>query len=164
MSIINDLAFNPEGPTLDDMLQAEAALVQRKMDQYNASRHNERMDVTAGYVSDFVRTRRSRIDRIKPIRLSEVVALDPSAVADDLVPDLGPEGRARFADMVQDLTDHARQYLAEVQAVVEDFPQSVAKELAEFIERSLARHVSHPIRSRITLDFAIHPTESDYVR
>lgn len=165
MSNISNLSDGATGSTLDDMLQGEATLVRREMDPYNAAYHIERMDVAAGNVSDFVRRRRSQEDKINPIWLSEVVILDPCAVADEVASDLGREGKARVMSMVQDLIDHARQYLVDRQQFApEEIPPSLARALAEFIERSLARCISHPIRSRITLDFAIHTASVDSIR
>ena len=167
MQDLNGLPIGPDQLTFDEMLQKEAARVFEEMDSFAATRHNERTEVTAGYVRRVVKIHRTRSGKSrvnKPIMLSDVIDLDPGEVAQVVAKRFGPEGRARVEEMVKDLINHARHYLADRQAVVEEISQSLAKELAGFIERSLARHISHPFRSRITLDVAIDPACSNSVR
>lgn len=154
MSNISDFATGPSEPTLEEMLQTENRRVALEMDPFHAARHNERTEVAARYLRDFFRTLCSPTEAIG---LSKVVVLNPGAVANVVAWDLKPAGKEGVIDMLTDLVDHARQYLAERRSETAQIPPSLEKGLADFIQRNLAQHISHPIRSRITLDLAIHP-------
>ena len=162
MSNINDFGINPGDPTLDQMLVDEAATVLREMDPFPASRHNERSDATARYVRSFFELRGEPTAKIE---LSKIVLLDPRVVANVAASDLGPAGKARVKDMVTDLVDHARQYLAKRNLrAPQAIPSSLLKDLAEFVECNLSQHVSDSIRGRITVDLTIHPVQATSIR
>jgi len=161
MSNISDFATGPSEPTLEEMLQKEALRVQENMDAFTANRHNERTDVAARYLRDFFR---SLCSPTEAIGLSQIVNLNPSAVANVVAWDLKPAGKERVIDMLTDLVDHARQYLAERRSESEQIPPSLTKGLADLIQCNLAQHVSHPIRGRITLDLTIHPVRANSSR
>ena len=161
MSNIIDFATDPSEPTLDEMLQAETRRVALEIDPFHATRHNERTDVAARYVRDFYRC---LCCPTEAILLSEVVHLNPCAVANVVAWDLGPAGKERIIDLLTDLVDHARQFLAERLAETEQIPPSFAKGLVDLVQCNLARHVSHPIRRRITLDLVIHPAPANFSR
>src|ERR1035438_7974912 len=90
MSNIKNFATGPSDPTLEEMLQREALRVLENMDPFTASRHNERTDVAARYMRDFFRTLCSPTEAIG---LSEIVNLNPSAVANVVAWDLKPAGK-----------------------------------------------------------------------
>jgi hypothetical protein len=174
MTIMIPFPGGSNEPTMTQLIESDARIMYAELgaDSLAAARHEQRMYVGLSYISEFLANNRNQGTRLSaPLKPSDIVDLDPEAVAAGVAGDLGCEGKTRVARTIEILIAHARRFLDSRPTPPAASMSELERQIKDLVKWKLVRLTqeskgegSYVIRGTINIDLTVHRVHAESKR